>query len=107
MVLRTVIIGIWIVLPVWGSSRITSDTVRVETDTVKKAPQVDEKDVKLFIDKIEIEGKLERPQVMLFLPSRTPEIDDIRIERSFMKEIFRPVDIHQTLETKYKANVKK
>lgn len=73
---------------------------------VEQAP-VEKKDVKLFIDKIEIEGRLEKPQVMLFLPGQTPEIDDIQIERSFMKNIFRPVENRVTVETKYRADYTK
>ena len=66
-------------------------------------PDIQNNDVKLFIDKIEVEGRLEKPQVMLFLPGQTPEIDDIQIERSFMKNIFRPVEKRITVETKFRA----
>ena len=70
-------------------------------------PDIKNNDVKLFIDKIEIEGRLEKPQVMLFLPGQTPEIDDIQIERSFMKNIFRPVEKRITVETKFRAEYSK
>lgn len=72
-----------------------------------KKPDIQNNDVKLFIDKIEVEGRLEKPQVMLFLPGQTPEIDDIQIERSFMKKIFRPVEKRITVETKYRTEYTK
>ena len=72
----------------------------VPPDTTKTT--VDSDNVKLFIDKINVEGRLEKPQVVLILPGQKPEIDDIQIERSFMKEIFRPVEKRITVETKYR-----
>ena len=55
-------------------------------------PPVDDGSIKLFLDKIEVVGQLEKPQAVFILPGSAPEIDDIRIERSFFKEIFRPVE---------------
>ncbi|MBN2355796.1 hypothetical protein JXO59_06760 [candidate division KSB1 bacterium] len=57
-----------------------------------EAPEVDDQSIKLFLDKIEVEGKLEKPQAVFIIPGTNPEIDDIRIERSFFDEIFRPVE---------------
>ncbi len=56
------------------------------------APAVDDKAVKVFLDKIEIEGRLEKPQAVFIIPGSNPEIDDINIERAFFNEIFRPVE---------------
>lgn len=57
----------------------------------KPAP-VDDGAVRMLLDKIEIEGRLEKPQAVFIIPGRNPEIDDINIERSFFNEIFRPVE---------------
>jgi hypothetical protein len=46
----------------------------------------------LFLDKIEVEGKLEKPQAIFIIPGSDPEIDDIQIQRSFFEEIFRQVE---------------
>ena len=54
--------------------------------------QVQDGSIKLFLDKIQIQGKLEKPQAVFFIPGQSPEIDDIRLERSFFKDIFRPVE---------------
>ena len=51
----------------------------------------DEESFKLFLDKIEVEGKLEKPQAIFIIPGNDPEIDDIQIQRSFFEDIFRPV----------------
>lgn len=78
----------------------------VVSDTTQSA-KVNQNDVKLFIDKIEVEGQLEKPQAVFILPGQTPDIDDIQIERSFMKEIFRPVEKRITVETKYRPDYTK
>ncbi len=56
------------------------------------APVIDENNNKVFLDKIEIEGRLEKPQAVFIIPGSNPEIDDINIERAFFNEIFRPVE---------------
>jgi hypothetical protein len=55
-------------------------------------PRVDDGAIKLFLDKITVTGRLEKPQAVFIIPGQNPEIDDIRIERSFFREIFRPVE---------------
>ena len=66
---------------------------RPESETATETePQVDEGSIKLFLDKIEVVGEIEKPQAVFIIPGKEPEIDDIRIERSFFKEIFRPVE---------------
>ncbi|NLP09626.1 hypothetical protein GX408_04425 [bacterium] len=56
------------------------------------APMIDDNSNKVFLDKIEIEGRLEKPQAVFIIPGSNPEIDDINIERAFFNEIFRPVE---------------
>ncbi len=41
----------------------------------ESAPTIEDSDVKLFIDKIEVVGQLEKPQAMFILPGSTPDID--------------------------------
>ncbi len=80
-----------------------TDTTATQTSApVSDNGDIEPENVKLFIDKIEVEGRLEKPQAVFILPGQTPTIDDIQIERSFMKEIFRPVEKRTTFETKYK-----
>lgn len=50
------------------------------------------KDVKLFLDKIEILGRIDKPQAVFIVPGSDPEVEDIQIDRSFFKEIFRSVE---------------
>lgn len=52
----------------------------------------DDQQFKMFLDKIEVEGKLEKPQAIFIIPGSDPEIDDIQIQRSFFEEIFRRVE---------------
>ncbi|RMD87923.1 MAG: hypothetical protein D6813_12885 [Calditrichaeota bacterium] len=50
------------------------------------------KQLKIFLDKIEILGRVEKPQTVFILPGNDPTVDDITIDRSFFKQIFRPVE---------------
>jgi hypothetical protein len=60
---------------------------------VKQAvPVLDDRSVKLFLDKIEVEGKLEKPQAVFIIPGVNPEVEDFRLERSFFDDIFRPIE---------------
>jgi hypothetical protein len=83
-----------------------AQTQTTTSDTTQSS-QVSQKDVKIFIDKIKVEGQLEKPQAVFILPGQTPDIDDIQIERSFMKEIFRPVEKRVTVETRYRPEYSK
>jgi len=68
----------------------TADTTR--TAVKQAAPVLDDHSVKLFLDKIEVEGKLEKPQAVFIIPGVNPEVEDFRIERSFFDDIFRPIE---------------
>jgi len=67
-----------------------------EPDTSQKAatplPTMDDGSAKVFLDKIEIEGRLEKPQAVFIIPGINPEIDDINIDRTFFNEIFRSME---------------
>lgn len=54
--------------------------------------QITEDAVNLFLQKIEIFGRIEKPQTVFIIPGKDPKIDDISIDRNFFKEIFRPVE---------------
>ncbi|RQW07296.1 hypothetical protein EH222_07580 [candidate division KSB1 bacterium] len=84
-----------------------AQTRTVQPDSSESMMKVEQKDVRIFIDKIEIEGWLEKPQAVFILPGQTPDIDDIQIERSFMKELFRPVEKRFTVETQYRPEYSK
>jgi len=71
------------------SKSTTRDSTRIEDDA-----NLDKKssDVKMFLDKIEILGRIERPQTVFILPGKDPSVDDIHLDRSFFKEIFRFIE---------------
>lgn len=47
---------------------------------------------KILLDKIEVLGSLAKPQAIFIIPGSDPQVDDIRIDRSFFMDIFRPVE---------------
>lgn len=61
-------------------------------DIQNQEATIDNGAIKLFMDKIEVLGRLEKPQAVFIVPGSNPEVDDIRIDRSFFSEIFRPVE---------------
>jgi len=64
----------------------------VEEAGSKKDPTVGDDDVRIFLQKIEVMGYVEKPQAVFIIPGSDPRIDDIGLSRSFFKEIFRPVE---------------
>lgn len=73
--------------------------VTVKQDSIQKAVALDletkKSDVKIFLDKIEILGRIEKPQTVFIIPGKNSTVDDIQIDRSFFKEIFRKIEIDQ------------
>ncbi|MCZ6818377.1 MAG: hypothetical protein O7G31_02655 [Calditrichaeota bacterium] len=53
------------------------------------------KEHSIFLDKIEILGKIEKPQTAFIIKGKDPTVDDIEIDRSFFHQIFRPVERDQ------------
>ncbi len=58
------------------------------------APVIDEdgKNVRIFLDKVEVLGSVAKPQALFILPGNDPKVDGIQIDRSFFREIFRPME---------------
>ncbi len=50
------------------------------------------KSVKIFLDKIEVLGRIAKPQAVFIIPGSDPTVDDIKLDRSFFQEIFRKVE---------------
>ncbi len=82
------------ILPLSVFAQATADASKKgqSKEQGENAPVVDDQAVKIFLDKIEVIGRLEKPQAVFIIPGKNPEIDDIRIERSFFNDIFRPVE---------------
>jgi hypothetical protein len=57
------------------------------------APVIDEsgKNVRIFLDKVEVLGSIAKPQALFIIPGSDPKVDGIQIDRSFFREIFRPM----------------
>lgn len=70
-------------------NKIVSD---VEQKATGRDPSVVEEAVKIFVKKIEVLGRIEKPQAVFIVPGTDPRVDDIAIDRSFFQEIFRPVE---------------
>ena len=84
----------FLAVPVFAQERVS-----VKQDSIQRAVDLDLKtkksDVKIFLDKIEILGRIEKPQTVFIIPGKNPIVDDIQIDRSFFREIFRTIEIDQ------------
>lgn len=58
------------------------------------APVIDEgaAAAKIFLDKVEVLGTLAKPQALFIIPGRDPAVEGIEADRSFFREIFRPME---------------
>lgn len=58
------------------------------------APVIDEsgKNVRIFLDKVEVLGSIAKPQALFIIPGNDPKVDGIQIDRSFFREIFRTME---------------
>lgn len=79
---------------------ITAQEIKTKKNTAQNPPQdgqsqettIGDGAIRLFMDKIEVLGRLEKPQAVFIVPGNNPEVDDIRVDRAFFTEIFRPVE---------------
>ena len=57
-------------------------------------PVIDEggKNVRIFLDKVEVLGSIAKPQALFIIPGNDPKVDGIQIDRSFFREIFRSME---------------
>jgi len=75
-----------------GMSNEQAEAQTPSQDTQNQEESIGDNVIKMFMDKIEILGRLERPQAVYIVPGNDPQIDDIRIDRNFFNEIFRQVE---------------
>ncbi len=47
---------------------------------------------KILLDQIDVIGRLSKPQAIFILPGSDPRVDGLKIDRSFLDDIFRPVE---------------
>lgn len=93
-VLRSILaFGILIILAL---PCLAQEKTKAQPDSIERKVASDlekkQKDVKMFLDKIEILGRVEKPQTVFIVPGSDTEIGDIQIDRSFFEEIFRPIE---------------
>jgi hypothetical protein len=62
-----------------------------ETGPNEPAYRIDEPGTITFTVGVKIKGKVEKPQVVIFLPKERPQYRDISLEHSFREEITKPL----------------
>ena len=97
--IKLMVISIFMLIAFWAVPVVAQESVSVKRDSIQKVVALELKtkksDVKIFLDKIEILGRIEKPQTVFIIPGKNPIVDDILIDRSFFREIFRTIEIDQ------------
>ena len=97
--IKLMVISIFMLIAFWAVPVVAQESVSVKRDSIQKVValelQTKKSDVKIFLDKIEILGRIEKPQTVFIIPGKNPKVDDILIDRSFFREIFRTIEIDQ------------
>ena len=63
-----------------------------QDESNKKKSTVTKKAMKIFLDKIEVYGRIAKPQTVFIIPGSDPRVNGIRIERRFFSDMFRKVE---------------
>ncbi len=82
LLLGTYLVGVVSANP----SEQDQDKSGTEKSTVTK------KAMKVFLDKIEVYGRIAKPQTVFIIPGSDPRVNGIRIERRFFSDMFRKVE---------------
>lgn len=84
--------GCVLLFTVFMSTSVNAQTVpdSVKTKTVQDST-TKKRSLKMLLEQIEIQGWVEKPQMVYVIPGLNPEIDDIILDRSFLIEILRPL----------------
>ncbi len=81
-------------LPSLSAQSVGTGSAQPDSATTSETFSLDtrKQEVRLFLDKIDILGRVDKPQTVFIVQGQDPDVDDIQIDRSFFKEIFRPVE---------------
>ena len=63
-----------------------------KNDNSNSQVMLNNKSMKTFLEKIEIYGRIAKPQTVFIIPGADPRVDGIRIERRFFGNMFRKVE---------------
>ncbi|MDZ7373930.1 MAG: hypothetical protein ONB23_08145 [candidate division KSB1 bacterium] len=75
-----------------GSLAYGQASPQQETAQPQEPPALSREVIRVFLDRVEVVGRIDKPQAIFIIPGRNPEVDDIRIDRMFFREIFRKVE---------------
>lgn len=77
--------------PVWAEKE-NKDTVDMENpDTTVQEYRIEKPGTITFTVGARIKGKVEKPQVMIFLPKEKVHYQEITLERSFKQDLLEPL----------------
>lgn len=88
---KLVMILFSLTFPVWAEQE-NKDTADVEsTDSTVQEYRIEKPGTITFTVGARIKGKVEKPQVMIFLPKEKPDYQEITLERTFKQDLMEPL----------------
>ncbi len=75
-----------------------------EKGDIKKSKKTN---TKILLDKIEITGKIEKPQTAFIIQGQEQAVEDIHIDRSFFREMFRKIEREDMIKLSERRRTKR
>lgn len=82
----------------YGKDAAGKDSVNVDTADGESGYRIDQPGTITFTVAVKISGKVEKPQVMIFLPKEKTLYREMIFNRSFKKEIEEPLHMFSTTD---------
>ncbi len=93
MLLKASMIVLFVLLFLNNASAIAQTIIEEKkeqkAETEKKVKRTN---TKILLDKIDISGKIEKPQTAFIIQGQEQAVEDIHIDRSFFREMFREIE---------------
>lgn len=80
------------------------DKKKRNAESEKKVTQTN---TKILLDKIEITGKIEKPQTAFIIQGQEQAVEDIHIDRSFFREMFREIEREDMIKLSERRRAKR
>lgn len=69
----------------------TSEIQETQIDSTDQMYKVEKPGTITFTVGAKIKGKVEKPQVMIFLPKQKAQFEEVNLDRTFKEELFEPL----------------
>lgn len=89
---------------------VNNASLFAQTETKDKKQEkgdIKKTNTKILLDKIEITGKIEKPQTAFIIQGQEQAVEDIHIDRSFFREMFRKIEREDMIKLSERRRTKR